>query len=463
MKEAALVAEKRRKEGKVAKYADVGREIEGNQELGEAELKEKRKVGEDELREKSWTGYEIMAESKRIVGEEAEKRDQIGAEYADEWRDMREVRKDVENEYEDGEEVQEFVHDVEVWEYWEEETIYEEENIREENVEGNLDFAEDRTRYRSEGDHSHSATEPQDYDEMAFNLEVYVHFHDSTGESIEHPDPGTKPSSQTFQSVEEEKKKKDIDVEKREEGDKGEAGRYTEVRDKTGERKVKGTWGFKEIDLQEKTEMLHVDVKETRRIEESVQEMEYVGEGKMDERREMGEARRDVEVEKFGYREINEEVESILEAFEVGLEETRYVDKNTGEVYLNEKQIITETTMEHVLSGEYARDAVDTHEAGQYMARGPTGNDALGISTNEDVEYSGQEKYVDTKVENDVGEKAGEKESKGKSKLPDDKMKHRLEGDHAQDTKERSQKSSHIQLKLDGIIRVYHYTGRHVK
>jgi hypothetical protein len=571
MIQAALVAEHRRQEeSEVAEhtYAEVGREIEGNKELGEAELEEKMRVGEDELREKRWTGYEVMAESKRIVAEGAAKRDQIGAEYADERREIREAREDIEYEYEDGEEVQEFVEDVEVWEYWEEETMYEEENIREKNVEGNLDFAEDRTKYRSKRDHSHSTTVPQDYDEMVFKFEVNVHFHDSTDESIEHPDPGTKPSSQIFEVVEEE------------EGDEGEAARYIEVRDKAGEEEVKGMWGFREIDLQEKTEMVHVDVEETRRIEESVQEIEKVGEGNMGERREMGEARRDVEVEKFGYRETVENVESILEALEVGFEETRYVDKNTGEMHLNEKQI-TETTMEHVLYGGYVRDAVDTHRAGQYLPRGPAGNDALGSSTNKDVEYPGQavkpskqkngkqkevnrdvggrdveetrevgrkikvnqkagkekvkdrlspidvetqkgagmghmeikegkemrdermqdrekkgkekgkglrevgkkrkhfevqEKSVNKKVGRDIGEnmevaqantaymgeKAGDKKSKGKSKLPDDKMKHRLEGDHAQDTKERSQKSYHIELKLDGSIRIYRYTGRHM-
>jgi hypothetical protein len=84
-----------------------------------------------------------------------------------------------------------------------------------------------------------------------------------------------------------------------------------------------------------------------------------------------------------------------------------------------------------------------------------------------------QEKCVDTTAENDVGEnmevaqanttnteeKSGDKKSKVKSKLPDDGKKHRLEGDHAQDTKERLQGSYNIKVKLDGTIRIYRYIG----
>jgi hypothetical protein len=538
MGHAALDAERlKQEEREVTKYAEVGRQIEGNKELREAELKEKRKVGE-------WTGYEIMSELKRME--------------------------------EEGEEKQEF---VKVMEVWEEETMYEEEYIREENVEGKLDFAEDRTKYRPNDDHSHSNTEPQDYDDMVFEIEVSVHFRDYTDERIERSGPGSKSSSLALEVVEGEERKEITDVEKREEGNKREAGRYIEVRDRTGEEKMKGMRGFKEIGLQEKTEMVHVDVKETRRTEESVQEMEKVGEGMMYERREMGEVRQDGEVEKLEYKEREEIGESILEALNVVLEEARYVHVNTGEVHLNEKQLITETTVEHVLSGGHARDAMDTHEylVGQHMPRGPAGNDQLGSSTNEGVEYHGQavkpsnqksgkveevntdvgernaeetregrkievhqkedeekmkenlvpidvetqkgtgmgnmevkkgkrmgeERMQDKEktgkekekglrevgkerkhfevqekcVEKDVGEnmevaqantiymeeKAGDKKSKGKSKLPDDRMTHRLQGDHAQDTKERSQGSYNVKLKLDGSIRIYRYTGRHVK
>jgi hypothetical protein len=558
----------RQEESEVATYADVGRQVEGNKELGEAEFREKRKVGDDELREKRWSKYEIISGLNRMEEEGAEKWDQTGAEYADEMREIRGAIKNVEKEYENGEETQGFVKTVEVWE---EETIYEEEYIREENVEEELDFAEDRTKYRPNDDYSHSNTDPQDYDEMVFEIEISVHVHDYTDERIEHPGPGTKPSSQTFEVAEEEDRKENTEVEKREEGNKRESGRYIDVRDKAGEEKVRGMWGFREIGLQEKTE-IDVDVKETR-IEESMQEMGKVVEGKMEERRVMGGARREGEVEKFEYKEREERGERILEALVVGLEEKRYVDINTGEVHLNEKQLITET-MEHVLSGGYARDAVDTYLVGQYMPRGPAGNDQLGSSTNEGVEYSGQavkgkevnadvgerdakgtrevgrkieenqeagkekmkeklvsidvetqettgmghieikkgkrmgeermqdrekmgkeeekgfgeagkerkpfevqEKCVDTKAERYVGEnvevaqasatyteeRAGEKKSKGQSKLPDDGMKQRMEGDHAQDTKERPQGTYNIKLKLDGSIRVYRYTGRHVR
>jgi hypothetical protein len=570
-KQASLDAEPlNQEEREVTQYADVGWQIEGNKELGEEELKEKSKVGEDELREKRWTGYEIMTELKRMEEEGEEKRDQMGAEYADERREIREAMKDIEKEYEDGEEKQGFVKIVDVWE---EEMIYNEENIREEYVDEKLDFAEDRTKYSPNDDHSHNNTEPQDYDEMVFEIEVSVHFHDYTDERLVHPGPGIKSSSQIFEVVEEEERNE------REEGKKREAGRYVEVRDKAGEEKVEGMWGCREIGLQGNTEIVHVDVKETWRMEEGVQEMEKVGEGKMTERREMGETKKGGEMEKFEYEEREEKVESNLEALEVELEEARYVDINAGEVHLNEKQLITETIMEPVLSGGYIRDAIGTYLISQYMPRDPTGNDQLGSSANEGVEYPGQavkpfnqkngkvdevntdveqrdvakagevgrkievnqkagkgkmkenlvpidveaqkptgighmevkkgkrmeeermqdrqktgkekglwevgkerkhfevqEKCVDTNVEKDVGEnmevtqanttcmeeKAGDK-SKRKCKLPDDWMKHRLEDDHTQYTKERPQGSYNIKLKLEGNIHIYHYTGRHAK
>jgi hypothetical protein len=218
--------------------------------------------------------------------------------------------------------------------------------------------------------------------------------------------------------VEQEEWKETTDVEKRGEGNKREAGRYIVARNKEGEENMKGMWGFRGISLQEKTELTDVDVKEPRKIEESTQEMEKVSEGKMDERRAMGEARKEKEMGKLEYKDKEEKAERILEASEVGLEQMKHVDKKRK-----------------------------------------------------------QKNCVDTRVEKDIGEnvevpqanttyteeKAGDKKSKGKIKLPDDGMKHRLEGDHAQDTKERSQGSQNIELKIGGSIRIYRYTGRHDK
>lgn len=546
MERAALNAERlEQEEVEAVEYAGVGRQNEG-----EAQLKEKRKVGEDELRESRWTGYETMVELKRMEEEGHEKTDQMGAEYANERREIRQAMKDIEEEYEIGEEKREFVEVVEVWE---EETTYEEEYTREENVEEKLDFEGDRTKYRPNDDHSHGNKEPQDHDEAVFEFEISVHFHDYTDERIEHSE--------------------NSDVENREEGNKREGGRYIEVRDEAGEEKVKGVWGFREIGLEGKTELVHVDVKETRRIQESVQEMEKMGEGKMEGRREMGEAKKDGEMEKVKYEEREGKGESILEASEFGLEETRYVEIKTGEMHLKEKELMTERTMERMLSGGYVPDAMDTYLVGQYMTLDPVRNDQSGSSTNEGVEYPGQavkptnqnggkveevntdvgerdeeqtrevgwkidvnqkeeedkmkeklfpidietqkatgtghieakkgermgeermqgrektakekeagtegkhfevqEKCVDTTVEHDVGEnmevtqenmrnteeKSGDKKSKVKSKFPDDGKKHRLEGDRAQDTKERLQGSYNIKVKLDGTIRIYRYIG----
>jgi hypothetical protein len=529
MKEAVRVAELLRREGgEVVENAEVGRET----ELGEAELVEKRKAGEVEYGEKRGMGYEIMTKLNGMEEEGTEKRYQMGPENWEERREMGEATENVEKEYEDREEEPEFVKTVKVWEYWEEETMHEEENIREENMEEHLYFAEDTTKYRQNGDHSHSTAGPQDYEEMVLGIQVFIYFHDSSDERIKYPDGGTKLPRQTYEVVKEEEES--TGVEKRVAGD-------------------------------------------TRGTEESVPEMEKMGEWKMDERGEMGEARKDVEVETFGYTETEEKVESILEAVKAGLEETRYMDIHTGEAHLNEKRLITETTLEHTVSGGYAHEALHTYRAGQYVPRGPEGTDPLGYATKEDVEYPGlavklsnqekgervntdvgdrgaeetrevgreiegkqkagvekvkeklvrtevkiqegagmghmevkegkrmgeermqdrekvgkeeekgwrevgkegtvTEKCVDREVEKEVGEnmevphvsttyvedKVGDKNLKGKCKLPDDKMKYGLKGDHAQDTKERPQGSSYIELKLDGIIRVYHYTGRHMK
>ncbi|PNF20648.1 hypothetical protein B7P43_G03033 [Cryptotermes secundus] len=532
MKQTALNAEGlEQEEIEVVEYAGVGRQNE------EVELKEKRKVGEDELRENRWTGYETMVELKRMEEEGHEKKDQMGAEYADGRRGIREAMTDIENEYENGEEKREFVTVVEVRE---EEMTYEEEYTREEYVEDKLDVEEDRTKYRPNDDHSHSNTELQDHAEAVFECEISVHLRFEYSENS--------------------------DVETREEGNKREDERYAEVRDKAGEEKVKAMWGSREIGLQGKTEMVHVDIKEMR-IQESVQEME-----KIDERREMGEAKKDGEIEKFKYEEREGKGESILEASEFGLEETRYVEIETGEMHLKEKELITETTMELMLSGGHVPDAMDTHLVGQYMALYSARNDQLGSSTDEGVKYLGQavkpsnqndgkveevntdvgepdaeetrevgrkinvnqkeedkmkeklfpidietqkatgmghmeakksermqgmektgkdkerslrevgterkpfevqEKCVDTTVENDVGEnmeiaqanttnteeKSGDKKPKIKSKLPVEGKKHRLEGDHAQDSKKRPEGNYNIKVKLDGTIRIYRYIG----
>jgi hypothetical protein len=221
-KQAALVAElSRQEDSEVVNYIVVGRENEGNEEFGEEELNEKWKVEEEGLREMRGTEYEIITELKGMEELGVQTEDEMDEENADEWSEMREARELVREMYEGEEEKQKYLKFIEVFEYQEEETIYEEENIREEI----FDFAEDMTEYRSNGDNSQSTTESQDYDKMILKIEACINFYGSIDESNEHADPGTK-------------KEKD-DVEERRKGDKMEAVRFNEVMDKAGEEKVK--------------------------------------------------------------------------------------------------------------------------------------------------------------------------------------------------------------------------------
>jgi hypothetical protein len=89
--------------------------------------------------------------------------------------------------------------------------------------------------------------------------------------------------------------------------------------------------GFRESDLQEKTEMLNMEVKERERLQHSMQEVEEMGEEKTDAKTEKGEAKKHTQMEKIECEETEEKVESTLEAPDV----VRYNDKNTDEMHMN--------------------------------------------------------------------------------------------------------------------------------
>jgi hypothetical protein len=489
-KQAALVAELSREDiTEVVTFIDIGDDDGGNEEPGEAELNEEKKIEEEEgeLRENRETGYMMITELKGMEEVGVETKDEIGEENADQWRELDEAREEVKLMYEGGGEEQKYLKAVEVFEYLEEEVIYEEEIIKGEK----LEFAEDRTEYGPNGDNSESTTESQDYDEMVLKTEIYVRVYDSIHEPNGHADPSTK--------------KENNDAEERKEYDKRGARRFNEVMDKVGQEKVKEILEFRKSDIQEKTKMANVEVKERERLQHRMQDVKKMGEGKKDERTEKGEERKHTEVEKFEYGETGEKVESTMEALEIGLEEMRYDDKNTDGMHLNGKRLITETIMKNVLSGRYARDAPYTYQLGEYTQGGLGENYPSGYSTKEGVAFPGQavnekngkeeeananvgerdpEETVEVGQSIEINQKAEHEEPKRKPvsteaknqkesgraqvdvkdgkktkkyNFSDDNMKYRPKGEHKYDTKDRPQGNYYTKIKLSGTIGVYHY------
>jgi hypothetical protein len=469
-KQAALFTEfLSQEDSEEVNYIVVRRGNGGNEEFGEEDLNEKWKVEEEEF------GEEIMAELNGM--EEVQSEDEMDEENADELREKREAREIVRSLYEGEGEEQKYMKFVQVFEYEEEETIYEEETIREEI----FNFEEDMTKYSSNGDNSQSTTESQDYDKMILKIEACIHLYGSVDELDEHAHSGTK-------------EEKD-NVEERRKIDKSKAGRFNEVMDKAGEEKIKEKMGFRQSDLQEKTEMMNVEVKERERLQRSVEKVEEISDGKMDVKTEEGEAKKDTQMETLECEETEEEVESTLEAPEV----VRYDDENADEMRAKEKRLTSETIMK-VLSGRYARDPSHTYQFEQYMSRDSGGHEPTGYSAaggvespgqaanqengkeeanvgergaegtvevggnNEINQMAGQEKLVPTEVKNHKERARGRMEGNegkepGKCYLPHDNMKYKIKGEHTH----RPQGNYYTDMKLDGTIRLYRHNGRRLK